>query len=69
MITLNLGSDNTLTCASEWDSATHLGFGLSIQESGSYSYKTLDKVLSKDQIKALEILLVTTAKQFIRGEK
>lgn len=68
MITLNLDNNKTIICNSNWDSGVHTGFELVTQEHDSYSSKSLDKVLSKGQIKALEMLLATTAKQFIEGE-
>jgi len=70
MITAKLGNDKILIVQSKWDSGTHLGFELSKSEWGSYEKESLDKVLTKEQIKGLELLLAATIKAMVKeGDK
>lgn len=54
---------------SSWDSGTHLNFFCGISEKNQYALKTLDKVLTKEQISSLEILIATCVSSFLSAEE
>lgn len=59
MLTLEVSDGQKLIVDSAWDSCTHCNFNAAVVEDGGYYGKSLDKVLSKTQISALECLLAT----------
>jgi len=65
MIISKLDNGNELSCRSNYDSGTHLGFSISLREEGEYTGKSLDKVLTKDQIKGLEAMLLAYTLMYI----
>lgn len=69
MITLPLEDDKLLAVKSNWDSGNHQGISISeISDDWSY-YKSLDKLLTKDQIKGLEAIIAVTVEYYIKENK
>ncbi len=66
MITVPFGNRGfNLTADSSWDSGTHTGFHLGVVKEGEYFNQPINKVLSKEQIKSLELVLLSTALQML----
>ena len=58
-----------VVAGSSWDSGTHTGFFCGISEKNQYALKTLDRVLTKDQITSLEVLIATCVSSFLNAEE
>lgn len=69
MINNQLDSGKVLSVWSQYDSGTHKGFDVGVLENGEYRYKTLDKILTKEEIVALEMLLSTTITKMIESKE
>ncbi len=66
MITVPFGNNgDNLTADSDWDSGTHTGFNLGVVREGEYFNQPISNVLSKEQIRSLELVLLSTALQML----
>jgi len=65
MVSIKLPSQQHLTVSSSYDSGTHTGFHVGLQKEGEYTSTTLNRVLSKEQIRGLEAVLLATTKMYL----
>ena len=66
---LDLKDGTTLSVDSMYDSGVHKGFVLETYIKGKYHEgKTLDQLLTKGQIRTLEMTLLVLTQQMIEGE-
>jgi hypothetical protein len=69
IIQLPLKGGETLVVSSNWDSGRHCNFQAGvIPEHKTYAADSLDKHLSKAQIKVLECMLAAQIKTMLEGE-
>lgn len=71
MIQVELGNNKMLAVGSNYDSGTHNGFEVSVSDD-YYSYcntPTLDKVLTKEQIKSVEYVIAAVIKGYLQEVK
>jgi hypothetical protein len=67
MLTFKLKGGDNLLIKSKYEEGKHEGFMVAI-DTGDFDCKSLDKVLSKKQIKSIEALLaVTISKYYLEG--
>jgi hypothetical protein len=68
MIQMELDNNRVLAVDSHWDSGTHKGFGAAVGEYAGYgNTSTLDKVLTKEQIKSVEYMIAAMVKGYLKG--
>jgi hypothetical protein len=69
MIQIELSNGKMLAVNSYWDSGTHKGFEVAVGEDASYGDTyTLDKVLTKEQIKSVEYVIAAVIKGYLKEE-
>ena len=54
---------------SSYDSGTHLGFTVQFLEDNSFTGESLDKLLSTEEIKSLEMILASVVKGYLEVNK
>ncbi|APC44496.1 hypothetical protein [Pseudoalteromonas phage PH357] len=68
MIKTEINKDFTVVTESNWDSSIHCGFITNVVKDGEYFGKTLDKVLTDNQIKSIELMINVMVKGFLTEE-
>lgn len=66
MVKVPLDNQNNITVYSNYDSSKHLGFCCQQEDINYCNTKSLNELLTKEQIKSVEALIAVTVKSYIK---